>query len=196
MSMLGLYLLFIKYGLLCFGGGYVLVPLLLSDFVNHRALMGAEEFARLVAVSQATPGPIGINVATYVGYKLFGLTGAFVGTLGIITPALLLVLLAMAFIKKYEKSLFVSGALSGLRPAAYGLILVAIIVFAELSIFTDKLPIEYLRSLIVGESCEWSFGVRIIPLIIAIATIVLQQKSKISFIWLLVASGVIGALFC
>lgn len=196
MSMLGLYLLFIKYGLLCFGGGYVLVPLLMSDFVAARGIMSAEEFGRLVAVAQMTPGPIGINTATYVGYKLFGITGAAVGTLGLMTPALVLVLLAMAFIKRYEKTLPVAGALAGLRPAAYGLILVAVVVFAELSIFTAKVPVEYLRSLIAGNPAEWNFGVRLIPLLLAAATVWFQQKTKISFLWLIAASAVIGAFFC
>lgn len=196
MSMLGLYLLFIKYGLLCFGGGYVLVPLLMSDFVAARGIMSAEEFGRLVAVAQMTPGPIGINTATYVGYKLFGITGAAVGTLGLMTPALVLVLLAMAFIKRYGKTLPVAGALAGLRPAAYGLILVAVVVFAELSIFTAKVPVEYLRSLIAGNPAEWNFGVRLIPLLLAAATVWFQQKTKISFLWLIAVSAVIGAFFC
>ncbi len=194
MSMISMYLLFCKYGLLCFGGGYVLVPLLIADFVNARGIMTGEEFARLVAVAQITPGPVGINTATYVGYKLFGITGATVGTLGLLTPALILVLLAMVFIKRFEKTPVIAGALAGLRPGAYGLMLMAIVVFAQLSVFTADIPVEYFRNLICGKAAEWNFGIRIVPLCIAAATVFFQLKTKISFTWLMISSAVIGAL--
>ncbi|MGE4565584.1 MAG: chromate transporter, partial [Victivallaceae bacterium] len=72
MSLYTLYLLFVKYGLLSFGGGYALVPLLIADLVHHRGIMTSPEFGKLVALAQMTPGPIGINTATYVGFTQQG----------------------------------------------------------------------------------------------------------------------------
>ncbi len=195
MSWWGLYFLFVKYGLLCFGGGYALVPLLTSDLVDARHLMTASEFARLVAVAQVTPGPVGINTATYVGFSQYGVLGALVGTAGLITPALALVLLAMHFIARWKQSLLVEGGLSGLRPAAYGLLLVAVLVFAEISVFTAELPVEYVRGLLRGTPVDWNFYVRPLPLVIAVVVAVVQIRTKFPFIWLIVISAVIGALY-
>lgn len=195
MTLSALYLLFIKYGLLCFGGGYALVPLLTSDLVQTRHLMTAAEFGRLVAVAQMTPGPIGINTATYVGFSQLGFVGALVGTAGLVTPALLLVLLVMHGMDRFNRSLGVRGALAGLRPGAFGLLLVALVVFLEISVFTGPLPLAELRTWISGGVvAEWRWGVRWLPLVLAVISAVLQIRMKISFLWLMAASAVIGAL--
>ncbi len=194
MSLIGLYFLFFKYGLLSFGGGYVLVPLMMTDLVNGMHLMTAEQFANLISIAQMTPGPIGINTATYTGYRLFGITGALAGTAGLLSPALLLVLLATVFIKRFEKTLWMSGALQGMRPAAFGLILVAMTVFANLSIFTEAVPEDFFVLLLSGKPAEWHPGVRFIPLVIAAVTVICQLKSKISFLWLILAGAAAGAV--
>ena len=75
MSLFAIYLLFIKYGLLSFGGGYVLVMLFIHDLVEKYKLLTSSEFANLLAIAQMTPGPIGINTATYVGYQTNGILG-------------------------------------------------------------------------------------------------------------------------
>ena len=168
---------------------------LTSDLVDTRHLMTTSEFARLVAVAQVTPGPVGINTATYVGFTQHGVLGALVGTAGLITPALALVLLAMHFIARWKQSLLVEGGLSGLRPAAYGLLLVAVLVFAEISVFTAELPVEYVRGLLQGTPVEWNFYVRPLPLAIAATVAVVQIRTKFPFIWLIVISAVIGALY-
>lgn len=195
MSLTALYLLFVKYGLLCFGGGYTLVPLLTADLVDSMKLMTPQEFARLVAVAQVTPGPVGINTATYVGFTQHGVIGALAGTAGLVTPSLVLMLLAMRFVSRRRRSLLVDGGLTGLRPAAYGLLLVAVLVFAEISVFTAELPVGYVRDWLRGAAGEWNFHVRPLPLAIAVAAGVIQVKTKLPFIWLIAASAVIGVLY-
>ena len=196
MSLTALYFLFVKYGLLSFGGGYALVPLLIADLVHNRGIMTAEEFGKLVAVAQMTPGPIGINTATYVGFIQQGVVGGLIATVGLLTPALVLVILEMRFMARYEKTLWMRGALAGLRPGAFGLLLVALIVFMELSVFSGKLPVDYFRDLFHGKPAEWNFYLRPIPLALAAAVAWLQLKTKWSFLGLLLGAAAIGAILC
>ena len=191
MSIFYLYILFVKYGLLSFGGGYVLITLFVHDLVEKYQLLTGSEFGNLLAIAQMTPGPIGINTATYVGFTQQGIAGAVAATAGMITPALLLVILAVKLLKKYEKSLWIQGFLAGMRPASFGLILSAAVVFAELSIFTGSLPwLEWLR----GEAA----GISIHPgaLLLAIGTFIVMRRTKIPFLWLLAASALLGGFLC
>ncbi|MBO5763111.1 MAG: chromate transporter [Lentisphaeria bacterium] len=195
MTLAMLYGLFVKYGFLCFGGGYALVPLLTAELVQQQKLMTAEEFGRLLGVAQITPGPIGINTATYVGFTQCGIIGGIAGTLGLVTPALILVILAYYFLKRWEKTVWVRGIFAALRPAAFGMLLTAILVFAEISIFTGPLPLEFLKNRICGNPAEWDFSIRFLPLLIAAASMLLQLKTKLSFLWLIAGAAGLGALF-
>lgn len=142
MTLLEIYWAFFKFGLLCFGGGYMLVPLLSAELVGTGPSdpLTPEAFANLVSIAQVTPGPIGINTATYVGFTQQGILGACLGTLGIVTPAVFLVILAVKLLKRYETSIPVQGFLAGMRPASFGLVLSAAVIFAELSVFRTAIP--------------------------------------------------------
>ena len=145
MSLFAIYLLFIKYGLLSFGGGYVLVMLFIHDLVDKYKLLTSSEFANLLAIAQMTPGPIGINTATYVGYQTNGILGGVTATIGLLTPAVFLVLTASYFFKKWEKSKTVQGLLYGMRPATLGLIISAVLIFANIAIFTTPVTIDNVK---------------------------------------------------
>ncbi len=190
MSVWGLYWLFFKFGLLCFGGGYMLVPLLTADLVQTRHLLTEQEFANLISIAQATPGPVGINTATYVGFLQHGVTGSIAATLGLVTPAALLVIAAIKLLKRYETSLPVQGFLAGMRPASFGFILAAAVIFAQLSVFTAPVPWN-----LAAEAVR-NFGIRPAALAIAAATVWIMLKTKISFLYLLLASAAIGAFLC
>ena len=195
MTLAMLYGLFVKYGFLCFGGGYALVPLLTAELVQQQKWMTAEEFGRLLGVAQITPGPIGINTATYVGFTQQGIPGGVVGTLGLVTPALILGILAYYFLNRWEKTTVVRGIFAALRPAAFGMLLTAILVFAEISVFTGPLPLPEIAAFFRGEPVQWDFSIRILPLLIAALSMFLQLKTKISFLWLIAGSALLGALF-
>ncbi len=188
MSYLELYLVFLKFGILCFGGGYMLVPLLTADLVENRHVLAPEAFRDLVSVAQVTPGPVAINTATYVGFLQHGILGAALATLGIITPALVLVILAIKLLKRYESTVWIQGFLTGMRPASWGLILVSVVVFADLSVFSGRFP----RVLADFQN----FGIRPAALLICLVVLFFQLRTKVSFYWLLAGSAVIGALFC
>jgi len=199
MTPIQLYLTFFKFGLLCFGGGYMLIPLLSAELVGagpHDPL-SPEAFANLVSIAQVTPGPIGINTATYVGYTQQGLLGACIGTVGIVTPSLFLVILAIRLLKRFESSIPVQGFLAGMRPASFGLILSAAVVFAELSIFPGPIPWTGIGKMLTGiAGTPPGFGINRGCVIVAAATVPILMKTRFSFLWLLLLSALFGIFFC
>ncbi len=197
MTILQLYLVFAKFGLLCFGGGYMLVPLLTAELVGPGKPLAPKEFSSLVSIAQATPGPIGINTATYVGFTQHGVIGSILATAGIITPALILVILAIKLLKRYEQSLPVQGFLAGMKPASFGLILSAAVIFAELSVFSADIPWHGIWQWLTGATVDfYGFHLRISALLIAAATTVIMLKTRISFMYLLLVSAILGAFLC
>lgn len=197
MTILQLYLVFAKFGLLCFGGGYMLVPLLTAELVGPGKPLAPKEFSSLVSIAQATPGPIGINTATYVGFTQHGVIGSILATAGIITPALILVILAIKLLKRYEQSLLVQGFLAGMKPASFGLILSAAVIFAELSVFSADIPWHGIWQWLTGATVDFhGFHLRISALLIAAATTVIMLKTRISFMYLLLVSAILGAFLC
>ena len=129
-------LVFLKYGLLSFGGGYVLVPMYIEHFVGPAAPMlqlPPEEFASVIAMTQMTPGPVSINAATFFGYRLAGVAGAAVATSCLLLPSLFLLAWALESLEKWKQSRIVRGILRGVRPATTGLLVSAFWAFAGMS---------------------------------------------------------------
>ena len=131
---------FFKTGLFAIGGGMATVPFL-QDMSAKTGWFTAGKLADMIAVSESTPGPMGVNMATYVGYTTTveqfgvagGILGAVVATLGLVCPSIIVILIIAAFLKKFRESRWVDGALYGLRPTSVGLIAaaaVSIILFA------------------------------------------------------------------
>ena len=95
--LLDLFLTFAKVGVMTFGGGYAIIALLENEFVTKRAWIDHDEFMNVVAIAESTPGPIAINVATYIGYKLKGIFGATVATVGVCTPSFIIMYVVSLF---------------------------------------------------------------------------------------------------
>ena len=130
---------FVKFGLLGFGGGFVLVPVYLQEFVGPGApllQLAAEEFSNLMALTQVTPGPVSVNAATFFGYRLGGVFGGAVATAALLLPSFFLLTLALTGIERWKRSRFVQGLLWGVKPATNALMLKAGIVFAGMSVWT------------------------------------------------------------
>ena len=102
MIYLDLFLGFLKVGLFSFGGAYGAIPLI-KDVVMHYKWMNEEQMANIIAISESTPGPIMVNLATYIGTNQAGLLGALVATLAVILPAFLIIIIIMVLLKKYTK---------------------------------------------------------------------------------------------
>ena len=120
--LLDLFLTFLKIGAVSFGGGYGMLALIREEVLAH-AWLSEEELLNFIAVSESTPGPIAVNLATFIGSSQAGFFGALLATLGVILPAFCILLLVSALLHNLLKKPAVQGALSGIRPAVVGLIL-------------------------------------------------------------------------
>ena len=118
-----LFLSFFQIGLLSFGGGYAAMPLIQGQVVQGHGWLSMSEFTDLINISQMTPGPIAVNMATYVGSTQAGLPGGIIATLGVITPSFFIILLIAAVIKNLTKNTYVQGFLYGIKPVILALIL-------------------------------------------------------------------------
>lgn len=132
-------LLFLKYGALCFGGGFVLVPMYIEDFVGAAApylQVSSDEFSNLMALTQMTPGPIGVNAATFFGFRLAGAVGAVVASAALLLPGSIFAFVAFRSLDKFSTSRVVKGILAGVRPASVALMVVALWAFAKMCVVT------------------------------------------------------------
>ena len=176
-----IFLLFCYFGLLCFGGGNALTPLYIDHLVNEQHWMTLQEFGDLTAISQMTPGPIGVNAATFFGFRRGGIPGAFVATIGLLVPSYFLVILALRSLKRWEKSFLVQGIMTGIHPATTGMILAALLA-------------EGYWLGIVKNAPETAFFVRPLAVVIFCAATWLLYKGRISIMSVIFGSAAVGAL--
>lgn len=121
MIYINLFLIFFKIGLFSIGGGLATLPFL-QELANNYNWISSEELIDMIAISESTPGPIGINTATFVGYKAAGIFGGIVTTLGIVTPSIIIIIIIAHYFKRFNEKPLVQGAFLGIRPAVTGLI--------------------------------------------------------------------------
>ena len=140
-EVLFLFYTFFKIGLFTFGGGYAMLPLI-QDAVIHNNWVNYDEFINFVAVSESTPGPFAINMATYVGSTHSGILGAFFATLGVVLPSFIIILIVAHLYEQFKNSKIVSSAMSGLKPAAVGLIASAVITMGKSVFFHDGVTLN------------------------------------------------------
>lgn len=121
MIFLALFWEFFKIGLFSIGGGLATLPFLYKLAETHPQWLTAAQIADMVAISESTPGPLGINMATYAGYHAAGLFGGLVATVGEVTPSVIIILIAR-FLENFDKNQYVGDAFWALRPTVVGLI--------------------------------------------------------------------------
>lgn len=179
-----LFYTFCKIGIFNFGGGYAMISLIHSEVVERNGWITAQEFTDIVAISQSTPGPLGINVATYCGYAAvenagydvwLGVLGAFVASFAVILLPFVLMLVLCNILRRHKESLVVKSIFTVLRPAVVGLVAAAALVLIGPETFGST-PRD------IAISCA-----------IFVAVYVASAKFKVSPILLLVASGAVGA---
>jgi len=191
-----LFFQFCKFSVLCFGGGYMLIPLLTAEFVDREQVLTMSEFGNLLSVAQVTPGPVGLNTATYVGYVNEGFFGSLAASLGLIAPTILIGCSAAAGINRWKETFLVKGMLKGTRLAAVALIMFAVTIFFGMSVFTQTIPWESLGALFKFERPMLPEGFAISPagVLICGVTIVLMLKTKLPTTALLLGAAAAGAL--
>lgn len=172
---------FAKVGIFCVGGGYASMPLIQESVVNTFHWLTLPEFIDIFTISQMTPGPIGINAATFAGTKIAGLGGAVAATLGFATPSFILGIILARLFFKYGDIGPIRGILNGLRPAVIALISSAGLSFILLALWdTETIP------------ASWS-SINL-PALLILALSLLAVRRKVGVIKVLAGSGILGLL--
>ena len=185
LTLLRLFYEFAKVGLFAIGGGLATLPFL-YDMADTIGWFTAADVANMIAVSESTPGALGINMATYAGYITAGVPGGIVATPGLISPSILVILIIARMLGKFKESPLVQKGLYGLRPASVALVAAAGVSVAEVT----------LVSLPSIEAGAWSSAV-IWPAVALGAVIFIAQRKfpKIHPVAFIVFAGVVGAVF-
>lgn len=138
MLYLQLFLTFFKIGLFGFGGGYAIAALIQNEVVDVHNWLTVSQFTDIMAISQATPGPIAINCATYVGYSTTGsILGSALATLAVILPSIIIVGVVSIYFIRFKQNRYVAAAMSGLKPLVVGLLASAAILLCTAENFID-----------------------------------------------------------
>lgn len=125
MQIIILCLEFLRTGLFAVGGGLATLPFLAQMALDHTNWFSTEMLANMVAVAESTPGPLGVNMATYVGYRVAGIPGAILATLSLALPAVVIIIIISKFLQQYRQNKTLNDVFSALRPAVAGLIAAA-----------------------------------------------------------------------
>lgn len=133
-----LFMTFFKIGAFSFGGGYAMLPLLEEEVIRNHGWMTSGEFIDIFAISEMTPGPIAVNAATFLGFRVSGIIGAAVATTAVILPSFIVISLIFASLNKFKSSKYVAWIFEGIRPIVIGLILAAGITVAKSSFIDVK----------------------------------------------------------
>ncbi len=136
MTYLLLFFEFFKTGLFAIGGGPATLPFLTEIARKPYGWYTERELADFVAISEGTPGPIGINMATYAGYHAAGIPGGIIATLGLITPSIIIILIIARFLRSFRRNRIVNAAFYGIRPAVTGLVASSVIGLFGMSLYT------------------------------------------------------------
>ena len=158
-----LFYAYTKIGIFGFGGGYAMLSLIQHEVVDKYHWLSLAEFTDVIAISQMTPGPIGINSATYIGYTVTGnVWGAILATVAVSLPSFLMVLAISIFFAKFRENRYVSAAFTGLRPVTIGLIAAAALVLINGDNFIDyKSVLIFIAAFVLS----WKFNVHPILMI-------------------------------
>ncbi|WP_303011444.1 chromate transporter [uncultured Bacteroides sp.] len=180
MIYLQLFYTFFKIGLFGFGGGYAMLSMIQGEVVTRHEWVSSQEFTDIVAISQMTPGPIGINAATYVGFTSTGsVWGSVVATFAVVLPSFILMLTISKFFLKYQKHPAVESVFNGLRPAVVGLLASAALVLMNTENFSS--PVEDTYSFIIS-------------VLIFLVAFIGTRKYKANPILMIIACGIAGLL--
>lgn len=149
-----LFYAFFKIGLFGFGGGYAIISLIQHE-IDRYGWMSQQEFTDIIAISQMTPGPIGINSATYVGYTASGsILGAVIATFAIVLPSFIIMLVLCRMYIRLKGNSYIEGAFVGLRPAVVGLIAAAALLLMNTDNFIDYKSYLLFAMTLVGMLCK------------------------------------------
>lgn len=128
---------FFKTGLFAIGGGPATIPFLM-DMAEKYPWFTMQELSDMIAVSESTPGPVGVNMATYAGFKTLGLFGGIVSTLALTIPSVIIIIIIAKFLEGFQENRVVKSVFAGIKPAVTALIAVAVVNIFEVSLFAEE----------------------------------------------------------
>ena len=179
MILFDLFKVFFLLGLFSFGGGYASMELIRSRVVTDYHWLTDREYTDIISIAEMTPGPLGINIASFVGTRTAGVAGTLIATLSYILPALVIVLILSWFYDRYRSLEGVQGVLSGLRPAVVAMIIAAAVQLVGTA-WWDGL------SHLALENTNWT------AVVLSLVLLILLQKKKLGPIQAILASGAVG----
>jgi chromate transporter len=179
-----LFLEFFKIGLVSFGGGYSMIPFM-KDACIKQNWLDEDMLLNYIGVSESTPGPIAVNMATFIGASQGGVLGAIIATLGVILPSFIIILIIAIALKNFIKNKYVQATLKGMRPVVVGLIIFTGIsmMLSVVNIYPAKEKISYLSIIIIAVLFAISFIYKKI------------RKKSIPSIFIIIIAGCMGLLF-
>ncbi len=183
---------FFYVGLITIGGGQVAITIMQQVLVDQFKLLSIDKFFNMVAISESTPGPIGINIATYVGTELYGVFGGFITTLGEVLPSLITIILIARFFGKFSDKAGVKAAFSTLRPSVSGVIAVAAgrVIILALIVFLPQFS--------ACDISTWNSGL-VIPLpnlLFYLLALFIMLRTKIHPVFIVLSGALFGIFFC
>lgn len=183
-----LFLTFLEIGAVSFGGGYGMIALMREKTLSY-GWLGEEQFLNIIAISESTPGPIAVNIATFVGATQSGILGALCATLGVVLPSFIIIIIIAALISNLLRYAGVNAVVNGMKPAVTGIIFATAISMFFKAVFA----IESL-----GNKVQFSFSRAIIFVVVAICFFGYKKifKKKINPIILILISAVLGMAIC
>lgn len=189
MIYLQLFFEFFKIGLFAVGGGMATLPFL-YDMADKTGWFTSGQLADMIAVSESTPGPIGVNMATYVGYTTAGIGGAIIATLGLVIPSIIIIIIISYFLKSFRENKYVDAAFYGLRPASTGLIAAAGMTVVTITLLQMDL---FKSSGKILDLFNWKS--LILAIIIYLLSNNIKQTKKLHPVFFIAGSAIVGIIF-
>jgi chromate transporter len=188
--LLTLFFEFFKTGLFAVGGGMATLPFLYDMSARHPDWFTTAQLADMIAVSESTPGPIGVNMATYVGFRTAGVLGGLITTLGLVTPSVIIILLIARVLKQFRENKYVDAAFYGLRPCSVGLIAAAGLLVVKIALF------DFDAYALSGEISDL-FRVKalILTAVLLVLTRAVKATKKLHPIFFILGSALVGVIF-
>ncbi len=184
-ELLTLFFIFFRIGLFTFGGGYAMIPLIQAEMVDG-GYIGYDMMVDFIGISESTPGPLAINMATFVGFEQFGLLGAIVTTIGVALPSFLIILAIASLGSKALESIWTKRAFLGLKPVVIGLIIAVSIKLA----FHAFLPAVDFDSFVFSNT---GFSLKNLIILVIVGSMALTLK-KMSPVKIILASALLGII--
>ncbi|MCI7036827.1 MAG: chromate transporter [Spirochaetia bacterium] len=186
MSMLMLFFVFFYVGLFAIGGGLVAASFMRQALVEQYGLITDEKFYSMLAISESTPGPIGINIATYIGTELHGSPGGIIATFGEVLPSIIIIIIIARFFSKFQEKPLVKSIFSAMRPCTSGMVM---------SVFASVFSMAVLQWDLFRVNYDFSLLVNLKALAVYVVSLAVLFKTKLHPVFIILFGAAAGIIF-